>query len=572
MLDQVPHWIQLYVGREYNNLAEVIDLFAVGDYDGALSLVETLLLDPFFPEYEHKEFIQNQYLYAFREWLHVGQLNINEALESRQHILEESKSIDATSINWAISLSKMKTYQSLAGENDLITLEVLNEASAALSLLEPDHPKVLDLYHEYACHYEKLGALDQAGAHYQLAMEGYEALLNDHHPVLGELYHEYAKVKVKQDEKEEAIYYLQKATKIQEQQGPLNKDALAKTYLSYGQLYANLDTRKRSKNYYHKSLDIQKDNEWVDTLHLIQLYGIVATSAEQLGQYDEALDQYLLAMNLAEEFLMDNHPEKGMTYNNVARILLLKGAPYQGVKYQLKALAIFESVLEPDNPALVVSYKGVASTLDQIGNFEESIGYYKKALSIEEKVFGVTDKRLASTYYSLSKLYFALGNQDKSDELMNLALSLGKKNRIKDKYTQLSEKGKDQSFQAEANFEDHSLEQLAQTESDQLTTRAAEPAIVIRPLIIDQRYEEAEFQSLEQLGYAPDSQEWRLWLTMSFIYHNRIEKARQVWFLFQSVTMENGKSFSENLKSEMTSLAQDGVVSDGSKAFLKYIQ
>ena len=572
VLDQVPHWIQLYVGREYKELAEAIDLFAVGDYNGALSLVETQLHDQTSQEHEYKASKQNQQLHAFREWLYIAQLDLEEAMVSRQRILEKANEYDSTSIEWVASLSKMKTYQSLAGGETMITTDILNEATSALSLLEANTPRVLDLYHEYAHHFEKLGALDLAVTHYQVAMEGYEDLLADNHPILGALYHEYAKVKVRQNEKEEAIYFLQKATKIQEQYEQLNKDALAKTYLSYGQLYANLDTRKRSMNYYSKSLNIQKENEWVDTLHLIQLYGIVATSAEQLGQYDEALDQYLLAMSLADQFLKGNHPEKGMTYNNVARILLLKGAPYQGVKYQLKALAVFESVLEKDNPALVVSYKGVAATLDQIGNFEEAIDYYKKALVIEEKVFGIEDKRLASTYYSLSKLYFSLGDQEKSDELMNIALSLGKKTPVRDKYTNLNEKVYDQSFQPSPSFEDSPADQLAQAETDEFTARAAQPDHVIRPLIIDQRYKEAELQSLEQLGYAPDNQEWRLWLTLSFIYHNRMEKARQVWFLFQNVTMENGKSFSENLKSEMEMLEQDGVISESSKAFLKYIQ
>ena len=324
--------------------------------------------------------------------------------------------------------------------------EAMKTCQVTLELVE-DHR----IFHQQARSEELLGAVEQAIAHYQQALE---LCLPEDEQEKASILHNMASIYVQEGQVQQALNLFEQSLEIEERTSAVGKKAatlhqMAIIYVQQGEIeqalnlfkqsleiteglnylrgkaatlsqmaniYARQGEIEQALNLYQQSLEIEEDtDDWLGQAGTLQQ---IASIYAQQGKVQKALKLFQQSLDIEED--IDDLQGKGQTLHSMAIIYVQQGEVQQALKLFQQSLDIAEGI---DNLWMK------ASTLNQMGDIyinrgevQQALELCKQSLEIAERIGSVKTKtaalnNLARIYARQGEVQQALGLYQQSLEI-----------------------------------------------------------------------------------------------------------------------------------------------------------
>lgn len=193
-------------------------------------------------------------------------------------------------------------------------------------------------------------------------------------------------------------------------QDNLEKGKYVELLLRYRDFSDLIGNYKEALEYGMRALEIQLSSFNDNHPDLANSYNYVGTIFCKLSNYKESLDFLQRGLEIYRSFFGNNHPTVASSYNNIGIVYGKLGYRKKSYEYVKKALDIRISMLSEDHPDLANSLINVGYTLSELGNQAEAMKYLQKGLEVHRTIFGDNHPDVASSYNNIGSCYSKTGD------------------------------------------------------------------------------------------------------------------------------------------------------------------
>jgi tetratricopeptide (TPR) repeat protein len=174
-----------------------------------------------------------------------------------------------------------------------------------------------------------------------------------------------------------------------------------------------------ARKYYLEAARLQPENaEYVNKAGKIN---------HEMGRYSEALAFYQKALGIREKSLGPNHPDVGVSLNNLAGLYHDLGLYDKAEPLLKRSLELMTKAHGPDHPDVAIPLNNLATLYYTQGQYAKAEPLYQQSLKIGEKTYGPNNPHVAVRLNNLAKVYYALGEYAKAEPLFRGALKIFEK-------------------------------------------------------------------------------------------------------------------------------------------------
>jgi tetratricopeptide (TPR) repeat protein len=184
-------------------------------------------------------------------------------------------------------------------------------------------------------------------------------------------------------------------------------------------LFINLGQHDKAQNL----LEMLPDETTCDEQNPLRLQLVGMTTSAQ-GQSSKALSYFEKALGIQEETLSANHPDFGISYNNIGGVYFDMGEYSKALSYYEKALGIYKETLPANSPHLAYSYSNIGEVYSKMGVYSKALSYYEKALGIRQETLSANHPHLAHSYSNIGEVYSNMGEYSKALSYYEKALGM----------------------------------------------------------------------------------------------------------------------------------------------------
>jgi tetratricopeptide (TPR) repeat protein len=143
-----------------------------------------------------------------------------------------------------------------------------------------------------------------------------------------------------------------------------------------------------------------------------------------LGEYDRALRQNRLALELQRRFLGPEHPETLGTMNNLGLVLFVMGQWEAARQVYEETLQLQRQVLGAEHPDTLTSMHNLANALTRLRRLDEAYKLYDETLELQRRVLGPEHRHTLHTVGAKASLLIEQGKLEESRKLFEETLQL----------------------------------------------------------------------------------------------------------------------------------------------------
>ena len=202
-----------------------------------------------------------------------------------------------------------------------------------------------------------------------------------------------------------------------------NKVPFGTTLLNAATAHRAAGDNIRALEFFTGALGILRHHLPEDDYQLAGVYNNVSSIYEELGKYDDAVENLELALNI-----LGKHAgmavDTATVMTNLALVLLKVDKRNEAVETLEKAMAIFRSTrTETAGPSYAAALAGMAEAYYLMGKYQDAAKAYESALAYLKAAVG-ENADYAFTLRNLAVVYEALGSAKEAEELMAGAQAL----------------------------------------------------------------------------------------------------------------------------------------------------
>ncbi|CAF0841786.1 unnamed protein product [Adineta steineri] len=194
-------------------------------------------------------------------------------------------------------------------------------------------------------------------------------------------------VKLGQSEKAHEVYeILLNRTTDKNEKARLHEKIASMKKNQYGCI---LEKANDAKNHLNRQLSLP-------LTHFSSVESCVKTGTVyyNMREYSKALLHYKTAFEIQQQLLPSNHPDLGMSYNNIGNIYNKKGNYLEALLYYENALKIQEKSLPPDHLDLGISYHNIGTVYRNMRDYMQASEFFARAVNIGQRSLPSNDKTL----------------------------------------------------------------------------------------------------------------------------------------------------------------------------------
>ncbi len=149
---------------------------------------------------------------------------------------------------------------------------------------------------------------------------------------------------------------------------------------------------------------------------VVQLY--------QQGQYNEALEHALEALDLVRQHLDEEDPTFFTTLFNLASLYYAVGNYELAEPLFQQVLALQRQLLGEQHPDVTTTMNNLASLYYMSGDYEQAESLYQQVLKIRRTTLGEQHPDVATSLNNLAAVYYSIGNYEQAEQLYQRALAI----------------------------------------------------------------------------------------------------------------------------------------------------
>lgn len=332
--------------------------------------------------------------------------------------------LEAQNLELAEAYGSLGYYNLQAGLYPAAVDNYLQNVSILELLRQDRDTSAMVVFSDLAQSYLYLNEAEAALAYLHRAEQVGQELLPRDHILMGKLWHEIAAAYLEKDQAEEAKEYLMQA-------GTIAKELTTSDHLLlYKFVLADMSEVATKSGRLELALQAERQILNIDQLLGAQLrptesastYNNLALVLGQAGQYQAALDTQLLAIQLFEEAVPDEHPTLGVMYGTLAEIYLYMSRFDEALTSQQRALAIQRGTLRDNHIDIADSYNTLSNIQLELGNLQAAYNAQVEAIRIYEEQMNVPPTKFATLNVNLARIYLYGGNVEQARRLVETNL------------------------------------------------------------------------------------------------------------------------------------------------------
>jgi len=235
-------------------------------------------------------------------------------------------------------------------------------------------------------------------------------------PIQGEMYlecHEYQKTI------EYNTVYIERNKKIR------NQDTkLAIAYNNIGVAYQKQGKYVEALEYYLISLNIRESAPEKNSSDIDYSYNNIASVYKDQGDYAKALEYFSMSLKIRESLHGKNHSSTAISYNNIGSVHDSQRNYSKALEYYLISLEIRELFHGKNHPSTATSYNNIGTVYHNQKNYLKALEYYLMSLEIRESVHGENHPSTANSYNNIASVYKDQENYPKAIEYYLMSLKI----------------------------------------------------------------------------------------------------------------------------------------------------
>lgn len=224
----------------------------------------------------------------------------------------------------------------------------------------------------------------------------------------------------------EALPWLERYVElVKQEQADAKAVALAQRELAYTCVLAGQ---------YPKAGPLYKESMTVLAQQLGQEHPEMATSWQQIGEfqetmgeYDKAVSLYRKALAILEKKRGSEHPALAHIIGKLAALCIELEMEPEAVPLYERLVRIQEKILRPTHPQLVISLNNLAEAYRLQGRYAEAENCYQKTLRINEDIHGAEHPSVAAILQELAKLCTSQRKGDEAKQYQERATAIFQK-------------------------------------------------------------------------------------------------------------------------------------------------
>jgi CHAT domain-containing protein/Tfp pilus assembly protein PilF len=146
-----------------------------------------------------------------------------------------------------------------------------------------------------------------------------------------------------------------------------------------------------------------------------------------LGDFSRAFPLAVRALEIAEKAQGAEHPDTGIRLNNLALLHRKTGQLDKALPLYQRALAIAEKALGASHPDTGTRLNNLARVYESLGQYDKALPLYERALGIAEQALGSEHPGTGASLNNLAVMYMSIGQVGKALPLQERALSISEK-------------------------------------------------------------------------------------------------------------------------------------------------
>ncbi len=185
-----------------------------------------------------------------------------------------------------------------------------------------------------------------------------------------------------------------------------------------GKLYLNAGLYRKAIEYLRRSESIYNNSGMQDDLVAVK-YSIASANLD-IGQYDQALEEYLDLLKYYEE-----KDEISRVLRTLSNIILCYHKLHEydlSMEYSRKALSVYENT--SDNPGRLIALNNIGYNYKYLEDYDKSIQYFKDALDLMEKMPAADEFTKVITLINIAVVYQNTGDFENALEYLQQAIKL----------------------------------------------------------------------------------------------------------------------------------------------------
>ena len=206
-----------------------------------------------------------------------------------------------------------------------------------------------------------------------------------------------------------------------------SQEDLAHAYNNLALEFQELGNYRNALEYQLKALDIWEKSHSEECLNLAISYNNVGMAYQDLGEFAKALEYLNRGLEIAKIVYADDLSNLATFYNNLGMAYLGLGKCQKALKYFMISLEQCEKTLSADHPDLAASYNNVGLAYMDLGEHEKALEYLMKDLEICKRVLPADHPDLATSYNNVGLMYLDLGKSEQALEYLTKDLEICEK-------------------------------------------------------------------------------------------------------------------------------------------------
>ena len=163
-----------------------------------------------------------------------------------------------------------------------------------------------------------------------------------------------------------------------------------------------------------RALEIRRDQLGAHHPAVGDSYNNLGAVNYDLGRYEESARNHEQSLAIVQAAFGRMSADVAASHNNLGGVYHALGEPDRALAHYREALEIWASVLDPDHPDVAYAHNNLGNVLHAIGRDDEAAKAYERALAIRELALGADHPDVAITLANLGVVDDSAGRLDRA--------------------------------------------------------------------------------------------------------------------------------------------------------------